>query len=420
VDQDIAALIEGLPPTYEHSESLLLRAAGPGPMRALAERAWAAVRRDPGRAAFTLRHHLRRPAGLRSWERRLVAAGLYALVRGHRLLEAALGTGAPGVLWGGWLVHQGLDPASTGVDLAAAAPCADLAGAAARALAGLGPAERLEVGASVPPELARRLLEDLGAQAAPFLAASARRAPLVLRLNPARMDPAEALAALAADGLEPRRLPLGGPAGAAVAVKRCDIFEHRLYLSGAVEVQDAGSQALAALVAAAPGEVVLDCCAGGGGKALALAAAVGEGGRVYAHDVRPRRLAALLERAERAGVRRRLETGLPPRADAVLVDAPCSGSGTLRRDPCLRWRLGAARVAAQVALQGELLASAAARVAPGGRLIYGTCSVFRAENRGVVDAFLATRPGFSLEREWAVGPHTHDTDGFYGAVLRQG
>lgn len=406
----VEALLGGLPPVYEHTESLLARAAAPGPMRGLFVRAWRAVAQSPSRAGFSIQHHLRRPGGLRSWERRLVAAGLYAAVRGHRLMAAVAGTDDAEALWTGWLVRQGL-PAPAGF-----AGFASLEQSGADVLSGLGPVERLAVGGSVPEALAARLLADLGQEAAGFLAASARRAPLTLRVNTALAEVAAVVRQLAEDELEPRLLAVPG----AVGIRRCDIHAHPLYASGAVEVQDAASQAVAGLVDARPGQVVVDYCAGGGGKALALAARAGV--RVWVHDVRPERLRALKGRAARAGVAERIEVGLPGEgsADRVLVDAPCSGSGTLRREPALRWRLGDARVVEMVGLQGRVLAEAARLVAPGGRLVYATCSVFRVENEGVVAAFLEGDEGFvARSAPLKMGPHTDDTDGFFAVVLER-
>ena len=276
----VEALLSGLPPVYEHTDSLLARAAADGPMRRRVVRAWAAIQRDPTRAAFALRNALRRARDLKPWERRLVAAGLYSMVRHHRLLAAVMGTPeADGeALWRGCLVRQGLP-----VDAAPeAAACADLEASARALLAPLDPIARLAVGGSVPDGVARRLAADLGPAAAAFLAASNQRAPLVVRIHATRAGGREAaLARMAAAGLEPTPL---SPAPGAVAIRRCDVFETDLYQEGWIEVQDAGSQAIAALCAPAPGEVVVDYCAGGGGKALALADA---GAEVWTHDVRP-------------------------------------------------------------------------------------------------------------------------------------
>jgi 16S rRNA (cytosine967-C5)-methyltransferase len=213
-----------------------------------------------------------------------------------------------------------------------------------------------------------------------------------------------------------------------------------LFAAGWYEVQDEGSQLLAALCPTEPGARVVDVCAGAGGKTLALAAQT-EGLTLVALDLEPGRLAPLEARAARAGIRglrtAALAEGdaLARDADGMLVDAPCSGSGTLRRlpDPS---RIREGEVAGWVARQREALAWAADRVRPGGWVVYATCSLTPAENDGVLDAFLAARPGWRVDVTGVPGfvpltadaagrpvlrlwPHRHGTDGFYGVVLRR-
>ncbi|MFP5358785.1 MAG: RsmB/NOP family class I SAM-dependent RNA methyltransferase, partial [Gammaproteobacteria bacterium] len=202
---------------------------------------------------------------------------------------------------------------------------------------------------------------------------------------------------------------------------------------GRLEPQDEGSQLLAQVVRARPGARVLDACAGAGGKTLALAAMMQDRGELVAEDHDPARLKRLGPRAERAGLRclRRAGGGL---FDAVLVDAPCSGSGRLRRNP--EARLHRPDLEALHAQQLAILTAAAARVKPGGQLVYATCSFSARENHEVVNAFLASDPAFTREdlrqrAGWAalaldgpdlqLWPHRHQTDGFYAAsLLRQG
>ena len=219
-----------------------------------------------------------------------------------------------------------------------------------------------------------------------------------------------------------------------------------------MEVQDEGSQLLALLADARPGLAVCDLCAGAGGKTLALGAAMGGQGRLVAADVDPGRLAAARPRLRRAGLSgvelQRLEgAGDPWLAaqaggfDRVLVDAPCSGTGTWRRSPDARWRLDPQRLEALQTTQDELLRTAAALVAPGGRLVYATCSLLPAENEERVAAFLARQPGFAplpVEAVWAealgtagppeaachagglrLTPARHGTDGFCLAILER-
>lgn len=212
--------------------------------------------------------------------------------------------------------------------------------------------------------------------------------------------------------------------------------------SGMLEVQDTGSQLACEAVAARPGESVIDLCAGGGGKTLALAAAMDGIGRILATDTDRSRLSRLLPRAERAGAtgietrlldpnreRHALEDWLG-RADAVLVDAPCSGTGTWRRNPEARWRLTPAQLERYVAVQARLLDLASALVRPGGRLVYVTCSLLDAEGAGQASAFLA-RHGARWQAEVPVlpagtprgpglrlSPHHDGTDGFFIARFR--
>lgn len=247
---------------------------------------------------------------------------------------------------------------------------------------------------------------------------------LDIRLNPLvciDLPPEIVAAAPLPDLPYGRRLPAG---------ERLD--QTAAYRAGAFEIQDMASQTAAALVAAEAGMQVLDFCAGAGGKSLAVAAAMGGKGVITALDISARRLAALRRRAERARARCITAFPLPPagaereafllphraRYDRVIVDAPCSGSGTWRRNPDQRWRVNAAALDDFAALQLRLLREAAACVRPGGHLIYMTCSVFARENRGVVDAFLAHAPGFEplpCRQTW---PHRDACDGFFTAIVQ--
>jgi 16S rRNA (cytosine967-C5)-methyltransferase len=209
---------------------------------------------------------------------------------------------------------------------------------------------------------------------------------------------------------------------------------------------DEGSQLVAEAVAPPPRGRVADACAGAGGKTLALAAMLANQGRILALDSNGKKLEELRRRARRAGlsnvVAREVKGAvLPPEAklsawDRVLVDAPCSGLGTLRRNPEARWRLSAKAVDAYPADQLALLVTYAPLVAEGGRLIYATCSVLREENDAVIERFLRERPDFvvmPLKEIWGKAraatlgdetflrllPHVHDTDGFFAAVLRR-
>lgn len=212
-----------------------------------------------------------------------------------------------------------------------------------------------------------------------------------------------------------------------------DLTQTESFAAGRFEIQDLASQLVVASVAPGPGERWWDACAGAGGKALQLAEWVGPAGRVDVSDPRGKALTELERRAARAGIGhiRRLTTAPVGLYDGVLVDAPCSGSGTWRRQPHLKWQTSPARVEAQAGLQRELLAGTASHVRPGGLLVYATCSLSQVENQQVALAFLREHPDFSPEpparpfglRATAPGttllPADHDSDGFFFAVLRR-
>ena len=229
------------------------------------------------------------------------------------------------------------------------------------------------------------------------------RAPLDLRVNGVKGTIEQATEALAEAGLEVEPTPWSA-FGLRLIAPAADLAPLDIFKSGVIEVQDEGSQIAAWLVGAERGETVVDYCAGGGGKTLAIGQAMRGQGRLIACDLNPRRLDAIKPRLHRAGVyaefRRVGPTGDPlddlrGQADRVLVDAPCSGSGTWRRRPEEAWRLTEAELERLAGLQLEILGRAADLVRPGGRLIYVTCSVLAAENGAVTEAFAATRPEFS-------------------------
>jgi len=388
-------------------------------MASLARRAWADVRRRPERAAFALRRHLGRARGLRPWERRLVAAGLWALVRHAPLLAVAAGVPEDDAasLWEAWLILQGLAPeARTRLAVTASA----LREAAQRAVGEAAGSTRVALVGGLPGALAARLVADLGEEdAEAFALACHERAPVTLRVNRARGTVEGAIRALEAEGVRATRHPAHPWA---LACDRVDAWRLGASRQGLVDAQDPGSLLVVDAAGVRPGDRVVDLCAGAGGKTIGLAEAVGAVGRVWAHDVRGERLDVAEERCARAGVGDRLSRGLPApgTADVVLVDAPCTGSGTLRRDPTLRWRLGAARVERAVASQRALLDEAAILVRPGGRLVFATCSVFRAEGPDVLAAWLGARPGWQeIAAPLSLRPDTTGTDGFFvGAVRR--
>lgn len=363
-------------------------------------------------------------AALTSWGRasRFAGSGDRAAVRDlvydalrQRRSHAALGGGLTGrgLILGG-LRAAGTDPAPlfTGEGHAPA----PLTGADA------GSAPEGDVALDCPDWLAPRLQASLGDDYQPVMRAMQHRAPVFLRVNAIRADLAVAQAALATDGIEARPHPLARLALEVTSGAR-KIQKSRAYTEGLVELQDAASQAVVQALPLQGGMRVLDHCAGGGGKTLAMGAALGRGGRLdlYAHDASPRRMRDLPERAARAGLKVQL-VGRPEDVapfDLVLTDAPCSGSGSWRRDPQGKWALTAERLAEIVQIQAGILDRVAPMVAPHGWLAYATCSMLAEENHDQITAFLARTPGWLLDRHLSLTPLSGG-DGFFLALLRRG
>jgi 16S rRNA (cytosine967-C5)-methyltransferase len=273
----------------------------------------------------------------------------------------------------------------------------------------------------------------------------AQSASLDLRVNSMKMTREAAMKRLADDGIRAVLTPYS-PDGLRLD-GRPAINRHPLFLEGALEVQDEGSQLLCHLVAPKRGEMVVDFCAGAGGKTLALGALMRSTGRLYAFDISPKRLAGLKPRLARSGLSnvhpQRIEGVNDPRVkrlsgkiDRVLVDAPCSGLGTLRRNPDMKWRQMPEDIAELTGKQASLLAAAAKLVKPGGRIVYATCSILDEENKAIAEGFLSSHSQFRLvpaidvlrkeriELEmleyFEVWPHIHGTDGFFAAVFERG
>lgn len=272
-------------------------------------------------------------------------------------------------------------------------------------------------------------------------------ASLDIRVNPMKADRDEMLADLT-KGNAVRHSPVATPyspwgirLAGRPAMNKWHQFEH-----GLIEVQDEGSQLLALLVGPKRGEMVIDFCAGAGGKTLLLGALMRSTGRLYAFDISAARLARAKPRFARSGLSNIVPVAIEHENDVrvrrlagkvqrVLVDAPCSGTGTLRRNPDLKWRQSAQSVKELVALQAKIIDSASRCVAPGGRLVYATCSILPEENEGQIDRFLASHPDFVLVNAAPIlaartplqiegpflklRPDNHSTDGFFAAVLER-
>jgi 16S rRNA (cytosine967-C5)-methyltransferase len=263
----------------------------------------------------------------------------------------------------------------------------------------------------VPDWLAPQLRDSLSGDFAAVMVAMQDRAPVFLRVNLARISREAAMARLAQDGIAAERVDWVNSALQVTGNAR-KIQLSAPYLEGLVELQDASSQAVVAALGVHPGMRVLDYCAGGGGKTLAIAAL---GVAVEAHDANPQRMGGLPARAERAGVRVRLVGRPAPPYDLVVMDVPCSGSGSWRRDPQGKWALDAGRLAALVETQAGILDLCAGF---GRRLAYATCSLLRAENEAQVAAFVQRHPGWHVDFQTRFSP-LQGGDGFFVALLLQ-
>jgi 16S rRNA (cytosine967-C5)-methyltransferase len=383
-------------------------------------------------------------------DRGFIAETVYALLRRKRLVELAV-------------AETGLvQPDARALALAAAVR---VRGLNLRELAGalrFGEAEWLEavkaaargplplgVATDFPDWLLARLVPAFGEGEFIRLAAALNQpAPLDLRVNTLKAERGRVAGELGADGIAATPTPYS-PDGLRLRDKP-PINRHPLFTSGAIEVQDEGSQLVCHLLAPRRGEMVVDFCAGAGGKALALGALMRSTGRVYAFDVSEKRLAQFRPRLARSGLsnvhphqiaseRDARVRRLAGKIDRVLVDAPCTGIGTLRRNPDLKWRQSEAALGELVAKQAAILDAAAALVKPGGRLLYVTCSILEEENAAIVAEFLARRSEFAVAPARAalagrridlppgvpddaflrLRPDAHGTDAFFGALLER-
>jgi 16S rRNA (cytosine967-C5)-methyltransferase len=423
-----------------------------GRLCALVLELWQRTRMDWGFVTDRLASTFRKETWIGSHERRFVSETLYGLVRHLRRVDAGLARGrktqrAPRDLERllALLVLERLiapDRAARAVpdiDWTAIAAI-DEAIAAERRLV-----PRIALAASLPDWLAARLAADWGDEAEPLALALNRRAPMTVRANLLVGDRDALAAELARDELATAP---GAWCDTALHVEtRTNLFALAAFTRGAMEAQDEGSQLLADLAAACarPAALVIDLCAGAGGKTLAIAARLGNRGRIVAADVDAHKLDELRRRARRARVTSaqtlHLEGGRWPaaldalrgKADVVLVDAPCSGIGALRRNPEARWRLREADLTVFAARQREILEGARALLTPGGRLVYATCTLLDVENANVVNSvvgpelvtvpirelFGARAQGLGGGDAFTVAPHRQGCDGFYARVLQR-
>ena len=402
-----------------------------------AEAAAAELLRLTAPADQTLSAYFRTHRNLGQKDRAFVAETAFAVLRRKRSLEAAAGSNEPAALVVAALVR--------------------VLGFSGRVLDGLVDPDLLAklraaskdvpdaVRADLPDWLWQRIEAQHGREEAMRIAQGLLNpAPLDLRANLARTTRDDVLARLQHDGIEAHATKYA-PAGVRLAGKPA-INNHALFGDGLIEVQDEGSQILAWLVAPRRGEMIADYCAGAGGKTLALAMLMRGSGRVYAMDVSAKRLAALSPRAARAQVSNIHPLALSGDNDArakrlagklerVLVDAPCSGFGTLRRNPDLKWRHGPTAIDELAQKQARILQAAARLVKHGGRLVYATCSILPEENEAIVDAFQRGAPDFKplscaallaaqkipldTGERLRLWPHVHGTDGFFAAAFER-
>ena len=421
---------------------------------------WRKTRLDWSHASANLSDGFRKNRQLGSDERRAAAETLYGMIRQLRRIDFALEQAGRlrdrdrdlARLWA-YLVLDGLPPTDVprapalklDIDWTKVTQVDEVIAKERKADIRLG------LSASMPDWLARRFIDQWGERAEEICAALNERAPMTVRVNTLKTTAEALVTRLATEGFETSRGSLAE--NALTFVTRTNLFSLPSFAAGEFEAQDEGSQLIAELVAPPPKSKVVDYCAGAGGKTLALSAMMANRGRIVAADVAHRKLAELRRRAVRAGVDNVASATLPhdrreslPKlleawrdgAARVLVDAPCTGVGALRRNPEIRWRMVEADFKRLPDVQSEILASARELVAPGGRLIYATCTLFSEENEHVVERFLESNPGWTIispievwgrkrgegmsdktEQFMQLDPAKHGTDGFFAAVLRR-
>lgn len=426
---------------------------------------WAQTRADWRFVSERLANSFRAAKQLHSSERRMVAETLYGMVRRFRTIEYVLDAAAcpeaapapgqepsPRRSLAELLTYRTLFEGRNRDEAGGAMPEIDwkkVVEAFEAIDQETDPVVRLGLGSSLPDWLAERFIADYGDDASALAESLNTRAPLTIRANRIHGD-REALAEkLALEQIETR--PCDVATDGLEILTRTNVFGLKTFRDGLFEVQDEASQLVAELVAASPGALVIDACAGAGGKTLALASAMRNRGRLIALDIHANKLKELVRRARRSGLSNHhcvvvpAEGALPQEAsrylgkvDRVLVDAPCDGAGSMRRHPEVRWRMQREFVEALPELQFQIAMRVAPLVKPGGRLIYATCTIFDAENGAVVRRLLEALPDFEqvLVKEilgkkraeliatpdgyaMATRPGVLGMDGFFATVLRR-
>ncbi len=393
-------------------------------------------------ADVTLKHYFRNHAQLGQRDRAIVAETVYTVLRHRRLLEHLIPDGSPARMALVALVRfAGLSNREL-MHLVDKAETDWLNDLKAKDLSALP----FGVKVDLPDWVVERLRTSYRDDEILALAQGLQNpAPLDLRVNILTTRREAVLEQFRREGIACAPTPYS-PIGIRLTGK-ISLAKHPLFLSGQVEVQDEGSQLLGLLVDARRGDMVADFCAGAGGKTLLLGAVMASTGRLYAFDVSEKRLANLSPRLKRSGLSnitpQRIQSEndtkikrLAGKLDRVLVDAPCTGLGTLRRNPDLKWRQTSAGLAELNTKQSLILEAAGRLVKPGGRLIYGTCSLLREENEDIIERFLEAHPEFVLSAVNPIfeklkislkmpgpflqlSPDRHGTDGFFAAVMER-
>lgn len=449
----VTGLLQALAKTHTHpNQKLITKAIGAGRIRGIAVEILEAMFSNPQWAGLTASKRLRAARALHSRERRLVQEGLYQIVRHHKVFEKLVPVpkeDASMMRWLAWLVTQGAPVALVNEAAASLHINADFAPISelpkSLDLSEMGMDEATALIGSVNLDLATALHNTFGEKTGDFLAASNQRADIILRTNTRHISRDALAAELSIDGLETSSTALVSTGLRCLSRANFDAID--AFHQGRFEIQDEASQLLVDLIGPING-LVVDYCAGAGGKALAIADQLGKNARILALDTRSDALDELSKRAQRSHVRSNIKMLLlseeDPQndvleryreaAELVLVDAPCTGSGVLRRHPEFRWQITPEKRAALSKMQRQILNQAATLVQPNGTLIYATCSVLPAENQTIVQQFLDTHEGWRIQplhervgddRAQEIGdgtflsltPHEHGTDGFFAAVL---
>lgn len=399
------------------------------------------ILRFTGPADSTLSRFFRDHPKLGSRERGVIAEGVYGLLRNKSVYTSFAESGSGPLMRR--MALLGLADAA-GVDA-----LGGLSDEEAQWLTRVMEIERSMLPAPLRANLPDWLFEKLVARhgeesALQFAEALNRPAPLDLRVNSIKATREEIIASLAEAPILCEPTPYA-PLGIRI-IKKPALQNLPIFKNGLIEVQDEGSQLLSQIVGAKRGEMVVDFCAGAGGKTLALGAAMRNTGRLYAFDVSEKRLAKMKPRVARSGLSNvhpvqiahendAKVKRLAGKIDRVLVDAPCSGLGTLRRNPDVKWRQVPQSLTELNVKQKAILSGAARLVKPGGRLVYATCSILDEENEAIVEQFLSTHDDFQLvpmkdvcaeqkidldmQDYLKLYPHVHQTDGFFAAVFER-